>query len=334
MKVLKAMLVPAVLAVLCGSAAPAGEQPPPAPKTEERRPQAVFQLVDGSRVVGETSIKEVPIKTAYGDVVIPAADVVRIRVARSSDKTARDKVAALIKQLGAPNFDDREKAYDDLCKLGPVALAQLQEAAKHPDAEVRSRVEKLLAELDRGGDDEAEAEEGPLVGDEDELVAKRFTLRGVIKVEKFELKTRYGTLEIPREDVLSAMLSRPDAVSKTVKVMGQHTFNSMVGTGLRVRQGDKLVVKASGSINFRNWGESSGPDGNQDRFGTQGPNNLPGMALCGRIGANGKPFLLGSAKQLTAEGDGELFLGLAFTNNTGNSNGEYKVVVTATPRGK
>jgi hypothetical protein len=329
MRAFAAVLFPAILAAICGPIGLAGE---PASKPDDRRPQAVFLLADGSRVIGETSLKEVAIKTAYGEVVVPASEVVRIRVARSSDKTARDKVAALIKNLGAADFDDRERAYDELCKLGPAALAQLQEAAKHPDAEVRNRVEKLLAELDRGADDDAELpDDGPLTGDEDELVTKRFTLRGVVKVEKFDLKTRYGRLEIPREDVVVASLCRPEVIARTVKVTGQHTLNGMLGTGLRVRQGDRVSVKASGSINFRNWGEACGPDGNADRFGNQ--NNLPGMALVGRLGSGGKPFLLGSAKQFSAEAEGELFLSLAFTNNTGQSTGEYKVVVIVTPRG-
>ena len=319
----------------CGAAAQAGEDAPPPPKAEEKKPQAVFLLADGSRIMGETGIKEVAIKTAYGDVVVPASEVIRIRVARSSDTAARDKVAALIKQLGAANFDDREKAYDELCKLGPAAQAQLQEAAKHPDAEIRSRVEKLLAELDRGAEmDDEESDDGPLTGDEDELVAKRFTLRGVIKVDKFDVKTRYGSLEIPRGDIVSASLCRPDSIAKTFKVMGQHWMGGMLGTGIRVRRGDRIVVRASGSINFRNWGESSGPEGNQGRFGTPSNTDFPGAALIGRIGSGGKPFLLGASKQLIADADGELMLGLAFEGrNSGNSTGEYKAVVMVTPGG-
>ncbi|HOX06600.1 MAG TPA: hypothetical protein PK280_09375 [Planctomycetota bacterium] len=310
----------------------AGEGAAP-PKAEESKSQAVFVLADGSRVVGESGIKEVAIKTAYGEVTVPAAEVIRIRVARSSDKAAREKVAALIKQLGAPNFDDREKAFDELCKLGPVAVGQLQESLKHPDAEVRNRVEKILAEVERGGEEEAESEEAPLGGDEDELVTKRFTIRGVIKVERFELRTRYGSLAIPREDVVSATLARAEAMSRTVKVTGQHTMGGMVGTGLRVKAGDRVAIRASGSITFRNWGETCGPDGNQERFGTVGAANLPGMALVGRVGSGGKPFLIGGSKSFSAEGEGELFLGIAFEGRgAGQSTGEYKTSVTVTPR--
>jgi hypothetical protein len=324
--------VAALFAVVGALAAPAGEAAPPKPE-EPKKPQAVFTLADGSRVVGDTSVKEVVIKTAYGDVTVPIADVLRLRVARSSDRETRDRVAALIKQLGAANFDDREKAYDELTKMGPVALGQLRDAAKHPDAEVRSRVEKLLVDLERVPDEEAEEEDGPLGGDVDELVARHFTLRGVIKLEKFDVKTRYGKLEIPRDDIVTASFARPDAATKNLKVTGTHTLASMLGTGLRLKPGDRVMVRASGTINFRNWGENCGPDGNQDRFGAQ-PNNLPGMALVGRIGQNGKPFLLGSSKQFAAEGEGELFVGLAFGRNTGETTGEYKVRVVATPKAK
>jgi len=332
MAAFRAVAVSALFAAVGALAARAGEEAPPKPE-EPKKPPAVFSLADGSKVVGETSVKEVVIKTAYGDVTVPIADVLRLRVARSSDKETRAKLAALIKQLGAANFDDREKAYDELTKLGPIALGQLREAAKHPDAEIRTRVEKLLVELERTPDEEAEEEDAPLGGDTDELVARQFTLRGVIKVEKFDLKTRYGRLEIPRDDIVSAGFARPDAATRNLKVTGAHTLASMLATGLRVRPGDRVMVRAGGSITFRNWGEACTPDGNQERFGVQ-PNNLPGMALVGRIGQNGKPFLLGSTKQFSAESEGELFLGLAFGRNIGETTGEYKARVVLTPKAR
>lgn len=56
------------------------------------------------------------------------------------------RIGALIEQLGAEDFAARERASEDLRKIGKPALPALKQAARHPDPEVQTRA----AELARG----------------------------------------------------------------------------------------------------------------------------------------------------------------------------------------
>jgi hypothetical protein len=59
----------------------------------------------------------------------------------------RDRVAALIRQLGDDQFTRRERASKELAALGEHALANLDAAISSPDAEVRRRAEVLLRQI-------------------------------------------------------------------------------------------------------------------------------------------------------------------------------------------
>jgi hypothetical protein len=65
------------------------------------------------------------------------------------------RARALVKQLGADEFEEREKAEAALLRLGPIALPFLREAAKRKgDLEVVRRAQRLLAAIkDRGNPD-------------------------------------------------------------------------------------------------------------------------------------------------------------------------------------
>ena len=58
-----------------------------------------------------------------------------------------DPAAAWVKQLGAEAYVDREKATDELRKLGKAAEPALKKALESQDAEVRRRAQSLLEEL-------------------------------------------------------------------------------------------------------------------------------------------------------------------------------------------
>jgi WD40 repeat protein len=58
-----------------------------------------------------------------------------------------ERVAKLIKQLGAPDFADREAATKELAALGRPVEPALREAAKSDSAEVRDRASKLIDRL-------------------------------------------------------------------------------------------------------------------------------------------------------------------------------------------
>jgi hypothetical protein len=72
-------------------------------------------------------------------------------VGRGADTPARPALppAALVARLGDDSFEVREEATVQLARLARAAVPALEEGLKHPDREVRSRCEQLLARARR-----------------------------------------------------------------------------------------------------------------------------------------------------------------------------------------
>lgn len=114
---------------------------------DPRTRQEVVQemLYDDYRELDTAAADEQTLKNAKLAVDGPAlVDYFRKLAGAGSD---RDKIQALIKQLGDESFEVREKASADLIRLGAVAIPYLKEALKDTDLEVVRRAERCLKEL-------------------------------------------------------------------------------------------------------------------------------------------------------------------------------------------
>lgn len=122
----------------------------------------------------------------------------------------------------------------------------------------------------------------------------------------------------------------PQAVQQAAPQTKQAVVSATSGwtpTGVAVRNGARLQISAQGRWTMAQSVAAappvSGPEGVAGRTDPRAP--LPGAnlgALVGRIGANGKPFLVGANYDATASGDGELFLAInenpaALADNSG-----------------
>jgi hypothetical protein len=61
------------------------------------------------------------------------------------------RVAALIPQLGSPQYEDRARAARELEAVGRNALSQLYGATLSPDPEIARRADAVIANILRGG---------------------------------------------------------------------------------------------------------------------------------------------------------------------------------------
>ncbi len=292
------------------------------PATHKPRAQPLFVLKDGTRVAGKMDLPSYPLKTPYGLLVIPAADVMEVRFGKLSDPDFRKRVDLMIRDLGAADVAAREKATRDLSALGAWVGPELAAAAESQDPEIRSRAAELAAALD-----DQESEE--YTGDLDEVVTRHFSARGELQVKSFAVETQYGKLAIPVKDVRCVFVSSPEETTKTVAVTGQNTPVSWCDTGIRVGRGDRLAIRAAGSVFLQNWGGAVSPGGNP-QWGQQFPGIATG-ALVARIGKNGNLFLVGDSHEGVSDREGTLFLALGI-NGMCPSNGEFKVDVRVTPR--
>jgi len=110
-------------------------------------------------------------------------------------------------------------------------------------------------------------------------------------------------------------VASPEGTSSvTVTVDARHPW---IDSGLAVRKGEQLAFEASGTVQWgAKPGQVAGPEGRDAKAGKPGKGGL-----IGRVGYNGKPFPIGSARTpMTMPKSGELFLGIndfIFGDNAG-----------------
>lgn len=115
--------------------------------------------------------------------------------------------------------------------------------------------------------------------------------------------------------------------SKEFEIAGKDRWKD---TGLDVQAGDRLVISASGSLQYADARQAAGPDGLprgwRDLIRILPINQAGRGAVIGRIGesAAAQPFLIGQRRQMDAPVNGRLFLGINQTD-TESPTGSFKV---------
>ncbi len=296
------------------------EKEEPVEESKEGPPSQIY-LKDGMYVVGELNLEVFEIETAYGKLVVPKEQVVKIRIGKAADQELKKKIETLIEQIGDEEYNVREAAKKALQELGRVALQELREALKSEDIEVKTTAEEIVREIEAQSPPDAQE-----YIDDDEVETVKFTIRGTVLMEELNIFTRYGTLKFKKKDIRSITIGRPSGVQQILTVTGASNSgpSSMLDTGINIRKGDKVTITASGTVYIRHWGLSVSPDGNQSS-GTQ-ISGIPAGALMGKVGNNGPLFLVGSSHKSTADRAGRLFLGIAVRDRYSNE-GNFKVKV-------
>ena len=297
----------------------------------------MFHMRDGTRLAGVPQATSIQIKTVYGLLTVPMSELVKIRFCSSLDSGLSEKIAALIQQLGNEEFDLREDASEQLEAIGVPALKALETAQKSEDEEIKARAEKLVARLDESIEepDEEELHLVPLEGEEDEVETLEFTIKGKIEEKGFLVKTRYGSLDFKRSDILSIVFQEPLVTKLSFDVPG-NTFaekNKWFDSQADLAEGEEFKLRSSGIIILASLkGTRCGPDGTRavNRTSTSSAfKSFPTGSLVGKIGKTGKPFLVGSEYSGTVEKKGRLFLGMALSD--GVVQGKIKVVLEKRP---
>ncbi len=291
---------------------------------EEKKPEEEYSQIymkDNTYVEGLINLDNFEIETEYGKLVVPRDHVVKIRIGKNADKELKEKINKLIGKLANEEFKVREDATKELGGLGAVALEELREATRSDDVEVKTRAEKLVREIEQAIPTDAEE-----VIDDDEIVARKFTIRGTLQVDKFVIKTRYGTITAEKKDVKTLVVSKASFFAKTIVVSGSSNSGSdcMLDTGINLRKGEKVIIKASGNVNIRSYGITASPDGSSNRSSHY--SGIPIGGLMGKIGPSGRLFKVGSRYTGVADQNGRLYLAVAVRSGY-STTGDFRVTV-------
>jgi hypothetical protein len=258
------------------------------------------------------------VKTAFGELTVPVAEIRRVRFGRRSQPERLQKVDAAVKDLASANPDRRDHAKAAIVQEGVFAAQSLRQAAKdHEDPEVRRIAAEMLKELD--------LDEDEFLPDDDQVDTARFSLMGQIAHEAFKVHVpELGPLVVRRGDVERVRAFGPD-LSRKVTVGGTNVWpNGWFDSKIKVEKGEKLKISASGTIFFPNWGQAFTPDGNQN-MGMM--NGMMVGTLAARVGEKGTLFRVGSNYAGVAPASGSLYFILNIQAPDQPHDGEFAVVV-------
>jgi hypothetical protein len=219
------------------------------------------QCTDGSVVKLALLDERVRLKTQYGELTIPAGDVLRIDFATRIPPEMAARIDAAIARLASAEFESREQASAELFDCQERAYGALVRAQESEDLEVVHRAEQLLAKLrETIGDERLEVREHDVVYTPDSkfagtIVAEALKVRTVqfgeqpLKLVDLRAIAFPGAVEPAAKEVVpdpGTLAEYQGAVGKTIsfKVTGGQ------GGGGFVRGGGGAVMGASGAV----WG--------------------------------------------------------------------------------
>ena len=297
-------------------------------------------LMEGSIVSGNLSVEVLTVKTAFGTLEIPVEHVVSFTPGLESHPQLRDRIGRLIQQLGSNDAAERDQAQRELTDFGPGIRTLLERYRKDPDAERRTRIEKILEEVElQASDDPFLDEPRPSLILEDTIETDRFTIVGQIAPESFRVETPFGPLTVALKDIRYVARESDEKPEVRARASVDASHLPQVGlkdTGIRLKRGDRVSVTAKGSIIMTPWGNnvSSTPDGAGMNVPTYAA-GIPSGALIGRIGRSGEEFLVGARNEFTAKTTGTLYLGVAMAHQFANQGytfpGSYDVRLRVNP---
>ena len=156
--------------------------------------------------------------------------------------------------------------------------------------------------------------------------AFKFTVMGHIELEQIDLATRYGSMTLTRNDIISVVFREEPRIIRRFEVPGS-TFaaaNKWFSTDLELTKGQPLHITASGTLNLQNFGQTVGPEGTTNIGGNQFE-SFPTGSLVAKIGDKGKPFQVGSDFDGTANATGKIQFAISLQNGQVSGNFEVEV---------
>jgi hypothetical protein len=291
-----------------------------------------FSLTDGSRITGKMSLSHIELSTEYGLLTVPIANLLQVVPGLDRRPEDREEIEHLMDMLGK-NAKESEQAREGLMELGAPVRELLRQRREQVGEKQQAEIDKVLMRLDELAEEEM-FEQDELIPD-DTVRTEKFTAIGKLLSPQFRIETAYGDLTVTMADV--ERLERvgagglPDA-HRSLEVNGTHFVQlRLKESGIEVHRGDKVVVRANGTIS-RSTSRvySSTPDGNS-RFGTYSQNPpILGGALVARIGKSGKILKVGSNSTFVAKQSGVLRFGIGMPQTYVGRyqfNGKYDVSV-------
>jgi len=300
-----------------------------------------LHLGDGSLLAGKLSVKEITVTTEFGKLVIPIEKIKSFEPGLESSPGQLEKLQKQIEDLGSDDYKTRESAHKQLAGLGSRIRLELERYGSSDNAEIKRHVSELMKAMEEeaeGADEESSAPRPWLR--QDTIATREFTVVGTIDPKQFDIQSKYGKLTVAIADIKVA--DRPqgtrESLNRSLTVAGdniaQRNFKS---SGIRVQAGDRIIVKADGTMVMTPWGSNSivTPDGAAN-YGWYVPNEIPGGALVARIGDKGSVVKVGKQSSFIAKNSGILQFAVGVQGDYAGDGyqypGQYKLKIRVEPK--
>ncbi|MEM7784074.1 MAG: hypothetical protein AAF623_12030 [Planctomycetota bacterium] len=303
---------------------------------------AELHLQDGSIIGGDVQVPEVHIDTEFGRLTVPVEKIVRLIPGLASNLELDSKIQDLMEQLKDENADSVQQAQKKLISMGPALRSVIRNYAQDFSGEEGSR--KQISEVQKAYEQAViEAEEDgrkPVAAliELDTIETSDFTIVGEIEEKEFEVQSRFGRLKVKLGDIKFANRKfdkSKEEIRRTLNVATDSFFQTKpVSTRIRLNKGDKVIIKAEGTMSWVNWNNSCTPDGLTNRGQWRTFNS---GSLVARVGTDDSRCVgIGTKGSFVAKSNGVLYLGIAmrdsYASNGGyNWGGSYKVRIVVNP---
>lgn len=282
---------------------------------------------DGSLVRMAILQDAIEVMTKYGKQTIPLSDVRRIDLGLHLPPGLEKKIEQSIRLLTSMSYKDREGATRDLLEAGHFAYPFLKKVSEdRSDAELANRVTGVMKRIvDKCAPELLRLKERDVIHTTDFPIIGRL-VDPTIKAHS----AHFGDITLKLSDVRT-IHGRAGGGERAVTIdAAKHGSapDQWLDTGATVDTTVRLLVTAEGQVDI--WPQGPGQYVTTPKGYTTAGKGSPFMAgaLVGRIGENGKQFLLGERYDGTPAEEGKLFIHVVPSPWNNASTGSYQVRIT------
>lgn len=310
----------AVFAATMGLAQGQGKKDVPRPNLAEVR------FADGSLVRMTILQDDLEVMTKYGKLVIPIRDIRRIDFGLHLPEGVGEHIDLSIKQLGSDAYRDRDEAVKHLVHYGPMAYPFLQRASRNPDPEVAQRVAGVLKRIT-----EKVAPENLRLKEEDYIQTTEFPVIGRIVHPTLKAHSaHFGELHLKLCDLRTLFIRGQSGDGEVVVDAAKYGSapDQWLDSGIVVDPSQRVSIVSEGQVDL--WPQGPGQYMTTAKGYTTAGKGGTFMAgtLLGRVGEQGKVFVVGERFEGTPSEEGKLYFHIVPSPWNNASTGTYRVRLT------
>ncbi len=284
---------------------------------------AEIRVQDGSSLRMVLLEKSLDVKTKFGLLSIPLAEIRAIEFGLHIPSNLVQPIQDNIEQLGAHLYREREEAAKYLLAHGFFAYPKLRQALTHADGEVARRSGTLIRQIAKKFPQELLSR-----SETDVLHTIHFKVVGTILNESLKAQSPLmGEKELPLCDMVGLEMRgyrTPNAILVDAARYGSNS-NQWLNTGVAVDSQLQLVITSAGHVDLYPI-EPGQYTSKASGMGAMGRDNqFPAGALVGRVGESGTPFLIGENYHGMPGEKGKLYLHIVPSPWQNGAAGMYRV---------